>query len=62
MRSTHDHEDRVRFWLTYIWRWKGEGVEIGDVNFHKKSCCDEQFAPKMEGEQTSEYTTECVLF
>ena len=25
----------------YIWRWKG--VEIGDVNFHKKSCVDEKF-------------------
>ena len=31
--------------LAYIWRWKGESVEIGDVNIHKKSCCDEKFAP-----------------
>ena len=23
-----------------------DGDEIGDVNFHKKSCCDEKVAPK----------------
>ena len=32
--------------LAYIWRWKGESVELGDVNLHKKLCCDEKFAPK----------------
>ena len=41
---------------------KGETVEIGDVNFHKKSCCDEKFAPKRNGEHTSENNTECMLF
>ena len=34
--------------LAYIWRWKGESVELGDANLHKKSCCDEKFAPKKE--------------
>ena len=35
--------------LAYIWRWKGESIEFGDVNLHKKSCCDENFAPKRDG-------------
>ena len=29
---------------------KGERVEIGDVNFHKKSCCDEKLPHKRDGE------------
>ena len=41
---------------------KGESVELGDVNLDKKSCCDEKFAPKMDGEQTSENNTEYLLF
>ena len=41
---------------------KGESVELGDVNLHKKSCCDEKFAPKRDGEQTSENITENMLF
>ena len=40
---------------------KGESVEIGDVDFHKKSCCVEKFTPKRDGEQTSENNTECML-
>ena len=27
---------------------KGESVELGDVNLHKKSCCYEKFAPKWD--------------
>ena len=39
-----------------------KSVEIGDIKFHKESCCDEKFAQKRNGEQTSEYNTECMLF
>ena len=28
---------------------KGDSVELGDVNLHKKSCCNEKFAPKRDG-------------
>ena len=41
---------------------KGESVELGDVNLHKKSCCDEKFAPKRDWEQTSENNTEYIIF
>ena len=41
---------------------KGESVELGDINLHKKSCCNEKFAPKRDGEQTSENSTEYMLF
>ena len=34
---------------------KEESVEIGGVNFHKKSCCFETFARKRDVEQTHEY-------
>ena len=37
--------------LAYIWRWKGESVELGYVNLHKKPCCDEKFAPKKDGDK-----------
>ena len=40
---------------------RGAIVEIGDVNFHKKSSCDEKFAPKGDEEQTSENNKECML-
>ena len=40
---------------------KGEIIEIGDVNFYKRSCCDEQFAPKKGWGQSSEYNTECIV-
>ena len=33
---------------------RGKSVKIGDVNFHKKSCCDVKLAPKRDEEQTSE--------
>ena len=36
---------------------KEERVEIGRVNFHKKSCCIETFAPKGDVEQSYEYNT-----
>ena len=32
-------------------------VEIGGVNFHKKSFCDEKFPKQVEREQISEYDT-----
>ena len=41
---------------------KGESVEIGDANFHKKSCCNEKFVKKGDGKQSSEYNNECTLF
>ena len=41
---------------------KEESVEIGDVNVHKKSCCDEKFAPRRNGEHTSENNRDCMLF
>ena len=28
---------------------KGDSVELGDVNLHKKSCCNEKFPPKGMG-------------
>ena len=34
---------------------KEESVEIGGVNFHKKSCSVETFVPKRDVEQTYEY-------
>ena len=37
-------------------------MEIGDVNFHKKSICDEKFAPTRDEEQTSENNKESTLF
>ena len=41
---------------------KRESVELGDVNLHKKTWCDEKFSPKRVGEQTSENNIECMLF
>ena len=41
---------------------KGESVELGDVDIHKKSCCDEKFAPKRDGEQTFENNTDICYF
>ena len=49
-------------WFNTFQDEKEESVEIGDVNFHKKSWCDEKFANKKNGEQASEYNMECMLF
>ena len=41
---------------------KEESIEIiGYVNFHKKSRCDENYAPKREWEQISENNREFML-
>ena len=34
---------------------KEESVDIGDVNFHNKSCCVETLIPKRDEEPTYEY-------
>ena len=41
---------------------KRENVELGVVNLHKKSCCDESLPAKRDGEQSSENNTEYMLF
>ena len=48
--------------LTYIWRWKGESVEQGDVIFIKSRVAMKSLPPKRDGEQTSENNTEYMLF
>ena len=41
---------------------KVESVKKGDVNFPKKSNCNEKFAQKVDGKQTSEYIMNNAFF
>ena len=48
--------------LDYIWIWRRKSVEIGDVNFTKSRVAMKILPQKRDGEQTSEYNAECMLF